>query len=207
MDDSGIRAEAAVEVPAEAAGDRCPRRLFTALVPPVAIRAVIAAALPGGLGVRWARAEQMHVTLAFHGAVRDVGALVERIAADAAEHPPIRLRIGGASSFDHHGGSVVWLGADGATEPDRAELRALASRCGASRRFTPHLTLARVRRSQAASALAVAAAVEPVEIVVRDVSVVESMLGAGEDGRALYTVVARPELGGRAGAAWAPQPE
>ncbi len=203
VDDSEDPAADAVE----AAADRRSRRLFTALVPPVAVRAAVAAALPGDLGVRWARAEQMHVTLAFHGAVRDVGSLVERISTAAAGHPPIRLRIGGAGSFDHHGGSVVWLGADGATASDRVELRALAARCGASRRFTPHLTLARVRRSQAASALAVAAAVEPSEIVVNEVSVVESLLGAGEGGRARYTVVARPGLSGCAGTEGPPRQE
>ncbi|QDQ97005.1 RNA 2',3'-cyclic phosphodiesterase [Tomitella fengzijianii] len=183
----------------ERAPDRRPRRLFTALVPPTDVRGAIAGALPGDLGVRWAHPEQMHVTLAFHGAVRDTGALVERITAAAAEHPPIRLRVGGAGSFDHHGGNVVWLSADGRTEQDRAELRGLAAGCGASHRFTPHLTLARVRRSQSASALAVAAAVEPVDVLVQEVSVVESLLGAGEGGRALYTVVARPGLGGPAG--------
>ncbi|WP_235681392.1 hypothetical protein [Tomitella gaofuii] len=64
-----------------------------------------------------------------------------------------------------------------------------------------------MRRSQAASALTVAAAVEPVEIAVHEVSIVESLLGAGEGGRALYTVVARPGLSGCAGTEGPPRRE
>ena len=102
-------------------------RLFSALVPPAALRRRIAAELPRAGGVRWAEAENLHVTLAFHGAVRDVDALVARIGAAAAAAPPMRLRIGGAGTFDHHGGSVVWLAADGADDRDRTALRALAT--------------------------------------------------------------------------------
>lgn len=170
------------------------RRLFTALIPPAAVRKAIRGALPEALGVRWAPAEQLHVTLAFHGAVRDAEALTERITRAAAQHPPVLLRIGAAGSFDHHGGSVVWLSADGAAATDREALRALARECGASPRYTPHLTLARVHRSRLAPALAAAAAVDPVEILVREVSVVESLLGAGPGGRAQYSEVARAPL-------------
>ncbi len=171
------------------------RRLFTAIVPPAAVREAIAGALPGSTGVRWASADRLHVTLAFHGAVRDADALVERITQAGRRHRPVRLRIGGAGSFDHHGGSVVWLAADGADAADRDALRTLARECGASPKYTPHLTLARVRRSALAPALAAAAAIAPVEIVQREVSVVESVLGAGPGGRALYSEVARVPLG------------
>lgn len=172
------------------------RRLFTALVPPADLRRRIAAELPREGDVRWARPEQLHITLAFHGAVGDADALVARIGAVAARHRPLRLRIGGAGTFDHHSGSVVWLAADGASDDDRTELRSLARECGAARRFTPHLTLARVRRSGQAAALAAAAALEPAELRVPEVAVVESHLGAGPGGRALYTAVARLPLGG-----------
>lgn len=166
-------------------------RLFTALVPPEHVRRGLADSLPRHGAVRWVPPENMHVTLAFHGAVRDADAVVARIADAAAQHRPLHMRVAGAGTFDSHRGGVVWIGADGVTPEDREELRDLARACGAPRRFMPHLTLARVRRSDIAAALASTAAIEPVEYRLDVVTVVRSILGAGPGGRAQYSEVAR----------------
>lgn len=172
------------------------RRLFTALVPPAHVREAVVGALPTSTGVRWMPAENLHLTLAFHGAVRDVGTLTARVRAAAADIPGIRLRIGGAGNFETHRGAAVWIGADGAGVADGEALRALASACGAKDRFTPHITLARVRRRDLPAALTAVADAQPVGYMADAVSIVESRLGEGPGGRALYTEIAREPLAG-----------
>lgn len=182
--------------PAPSAQSAPARRLFTALVPPSSLRERIVAALPSGTGVRWMPAQNLHLTLAFHGAVPDAGALSARIRAAAAGFSAIRLRIGGAGNFETHRGAAVWIGADGAGADDRAALRELAAACGAPKRFSPHVTLARVRRTDLPAALAAAAGLEPLDYEADAVSVLESRLGEGPGGRALYTEIAREPLTG-----------
>lgn len=183
-----------------ATGDPVPmRRLFTAIVPPRALRDRITGALPSSTGVRWMPAENLHITLAFHGAVRDAGALTDRIRGAAAAFPEIRLRVGGAGNFETRRGAAVWIGADGAGAADRNALRALADACGAGGSFTPHITLARVRRRELPAALAAVAAARPEDYTADAVSIVESRLGEGPEGRALYTEIARGRLAGGAG--------
>lgn len=133
-------------------------RLFAAVYPPVAeverlSRAV--GALPDGL--RPVPQQQWHLTTAFYGEVPDarVGALVDRLGRAAARTEPLRLRLAGAGSFPPQPSRArqVWVGVDG----DTPALARLAERCvaagrrenlpGERRRYRPHLTLGRARRT------------------------------------------------------------
>jgi 2'-5' RNA ligase len=135
-------------------------RLFAAVYPPASEvarleSAVREAGLPADR-LRPVPPSQWHLTLAFYGEVPDtrVDALTGRLARAAASTPPLHLRLHGAGAF----GPVtrarqVWVGVDG----DLPELTRLADRCAAAgrregqrmeqRRFRPHLTLGRARRS------------------------------------------------------------
>ena len=105
--------------------------------------------------VRWAPAEQLHLTLRFLGETdpSQVDAVAAAIAAVALERPALALRLDGFGLFGNRQPRVIWLGLGG----DLDELQELAGRLNAElserrfpterRRLHPHLTLGRVRRS------------------------------------------------------------
>lgn len=106
-------------------------------------------------GLRWAPAENWHVTLAFLDTVPPARqeALTESLAEAAARSRPFGLVLGGAGAFPHpDAAKVLWLGA----RAGDAALRSLAQRVRTAcdraavapdaTRFTSHLTLARAHR-------------------------------------------------------------
>lgn len=124
-------------------------RLFTALEIPASIGDELAM-LRGGLpGARWISPEFYHVTLRFIGDVdhaigHDIAALLEGIS-----RAPLDLRLDGLTSFGGHKPRAVI--ATVAQNKALAELQAdherLLKRLGLeadSRKFTPHVTLARL---------------------------------------------------------------
>ena len=125
-------------------------RLFTALEVPADIGAHLSI-LRGGLpGARWVEPENYHVTLRFIGDVDD------RTASDAADllagiaREPLRISVGGLDAFGgdrprsifarvEPGADLMELQAD----QERALRRAGLAPEG--RKYTPHITLARLR--------------------------------------------------------------
>ncbi len=182
-------------------------RLFVALVPPaeaIAELATVVNALRDTPGVRWTRAEQWHITLAFLAEVDDRtrDALVERLERVAHRYAPPTLALAGGGRF---GGQVLWTRVDG----DRAALRRLADavraaarRCGLptdARPYRPHLTLARGGRP-APDLAPLAAALSGFagrSWSASDVHLVRSVLGAGPGGTARHETVATWPLTGR----------
>ena len=135
-------------------------RLFTGIeIPPeVALRL---SALRGGLpGARWIEGSDYHVTLRFLGEVD--GALAADLDAGlAAARPraPLTVTLDGLSSFG--GDRPRSVHATVALTPDLADLQEeherIARRAGATperRRFTPHVTLARLGREASPEAVA-----------------------------------------------------
>ena len=135
-------------------------RLFVAIAPPpdvlADLEARVAPLRPAWPALRWTGHDAWHVTLAFLGEVGEEAALAlgPRLGRAAGRHPPLSLSFGGAGAFPGpRRARVLWTGIGG----DRAALAALARsvaagarRAGApppdeSRRFRPHLTLARCR--------------------------------------------------------------
>jgi 2'-5' RNA ligase len=135
-------------------------RLFVAVTPPEAVLRELAGAvrplreLPGADGLRWARRDAWHVTLAFLGEVEEdaLPELGRRLARAAHRHPPLSLRIGGGGRF---GDRTLWAGVTGDTTPLArlaASVAAGARRSGVTveeRAFRAHVTLARSRRGGA----------------------------------------------------------
>lgn len=128
-------------------------RLFAAVIPPEAAVAELAEAVRGLRNdrLRWTAEAGWHFTLAFMGEVQD-GLLPElhaRLARAAARSGPFTLRLHGSGHFGHR---ALWAGAAG----DLDSLRMLAERADAAarragvpmeqhHRYTPHLTLGRIR--------------------------------------------------------------
>jgi 2'-5' RNA ligase len=107
---------------------------------------------PGGDGVRWVRAENLHVTLRFLGQVARgrVSELVAGVAAEAGRIAPLRLRLAAARLFPSpRRPRVVALGIE--PEAPLVGLAAAVERgvriagfAPEPRRFRPHLTLGRI---------------------------------------------------------------
>jgi len=110
-----------------------------------------------GSGVKWVRAEQIHLTLKFLGEVPDgqVPAVCEAVQAVAARHGSMTLAVSGVGCFPQRGAArVVWVGIMNPPEALIAcqqELERALEELGfaaETRPFHPHLTLGRVKNVQ-----------------------------------------------------------
>ncbi|MFN3655757.1 MAG: RNA 2',3'-cyclic phosphodiesterase [Pseudolabrys sp.] len=127
-------------------------RLFTGIeIPPDVAQAL--AMLRGGLpGARWIEPENYHLTLRFIGDVDDMAAqeiasMLARVRRDAFD-----LRLEGVTSFGGRKPRAVVVGAAPAPAlmEAQAEQERMMQRIGLEpegRKFTPHVTLARLRDS------------------------------------------------------------
>ncbi|QUS37500.1 RNA 2',3'-cyclic phosphodiesterase [Tardiphaga alba] len=125
-------------------------RLFAGLEIPADIGQTLAN-LRGGLpGARWIDPENYHVTLRFIGDIDGISANEIAQLMSRVERKPFDVTIRGLSSFGGNKPRAIVA----SVEPSRpllelqAELERLVRRCGVgpeSRKFTPHVTLARLR--------------------------------------------------------------
>jgi len=186
-------------------------RLFVAVVPPVEVTEHLAQFVEPRREVRdddlrWASEENWHVTLAFLGEVpeRKTDELEERLERAARKRPPMRLRLAGAGAFPNAAEArVLWTGVHG----DRTALshlatgtRASATKAGievAGRRFSPHLTLARLRRPVDVTRwLRIFEEYEGPEWTADRIELIASRLGQGPNRGAAYDTVGEwPLLG------------
>ncbi|MBB4186787.1 RNA 2',3'-cyclic phosphodiesterase [Sinorhizobium terangae] len=128
-------------------------RLFTALEIP-RNAAMSLSLLRGGLpGARWIDVENYHITLRFIGDVdgRTADEIVERL--DRIERPEFQLQLTGTGAFGSKKPHSVWAGVS--NDPEmfalQAEIERICQRLGLPpdpRKFTPHVTLARLRSSR-----------------------------------------------------------
>jgi RNA 2',3'-cyclic 3'-phosphodiesterase len=127
-------------------------RIFTGLELPLDVAQSLAA-LRGGLpGARWIEPEDYHVTLRFIGDVDDTLAREVALLLGKVSRPPLELRLDGLSSF---GGRrpravIATLAQTPALMELQAEHERLMQRVGLEpegRKYTPHVTLARLRDS------------------------------------------------------------
>jgi 2'-5' RNA ligase len=118
-----------------------------------AIQKVVGEARTGTRGVKWAPVENVHLTLKFLGEVDAprIPAIAEGLRQVVLAHKPFPLAIRGAGAFPNlRRPNVLWIGID-----PSPELAALFESIDAAmaglgferetRRFSPHLTIARVK--------------------------------------------------------------
>ncbi|MCV3239030.1 RNA 2',3'-cyclic phosphodiesterase [Mesorhizobium sp. ZC-5] len=130
-------------------------RLFTALEIP-RDAAMSLSLLRGGLpGARWIDVENYHLTLRFIGDVEGHVADEVANALDRVRRSSFSLTLSGVGAFGSKKPHAVWAGA--VPSPDlnalQAEIERICQRIGIPsdpRKFTPHVTLARLRNSSPA---------------------------------------------------------
>jgi 2'-5' RNA ligase len=126
-------------------------RLFIAIDPPEEVRAEVAALCRGIEGARWVPSEQFHVTLRFLGEVGPEMAARIGKSLESVREPAFRVGFAGVGRFPpRRSPRVLWAG----LEPEEPPLRLhdeIESRlreigvAGNGKKFSPHLTLARLR--------------------------------------------------------------
>jgi len=128
-------------------------RLFVAIRPPAAIRAILLGAMGGISGARWQSEDQLHLTLRFIGDVDRHRAGDIHAALGAVHQPPFEIALNGIGAFDRRGWpDAVWAGV-APHEPLKAlhkKVDAALRRVGVApdqRAFLPHITLARLKRA------------------------------------------------------------
>ncbi|HEU4945727.1 MAG TPA: RNA 2',3'-cyclic phosphodiesterase [Kribbella sp.] len=135
-------------------------RLFVAVVPPVDVVQHLAEFVEPRRShpdedLRWATEENWHITLAFLGEVPEykTDELAERLERAAGRQKPIDLQLGGSGAFPSVADArVLWTGVrdEAAALPHLASAtKAAANKAGVpveGRKFSAHVTLARVRR-------------------------------------------------------------
>src|SRR5687768_6887646 len=130
-----------------------PHRLFIALRPPEPVRDALIDAMEGLDGARWQDDEQLHLTLRFVGeverpAANDLAAQLARV-----ESPAFDLTAGGVGVFERRGRPhTLWARVPhtGALSELRLKVERACELAGLgreTRRFTPHVTLARLSGS------------------------------------------------------------
>ncbi len=156
--------------------------------------------------VRWASPENMHLTIKFLGDVEvlEIPRVCGAVSRAVADMPPFELEVRGAGAFpDADRPRTVWLGVGEGSEAmtdlhDRlqAALAPLGFR-EEGRRFRPHVTLGRVRDSEAGSRFAQTLAEQAEffagEMIVGDVTIFSSELSRTGS---RYEVLGRAEFGG-----------
>jgi len=126
-------------------------RLFIALEVPDAVASRLERLRGGVDGARWVERENYHLTLRFIG---DVEAPVANELADALEDvrfPAFELMLSGLGAFGGTKPRALWAGVADSPELDalQGQIERLCRRLGLApetRRFTPHVTLARLRK-------------------------------------------------------------
>ena len=160
-----------------------------------------------GARAAWTRPEGIHLTLKFLGEVPESGA-VEVLSAlrDAAKGTAsFTVAVTGAGGFpSERAPRVIWLGVEGATDQLAALQAAVDSAMAGlgfareDRKFSPHLTLARVKyprpRDDWQQVIESIRDVRLAEFPVKHISLMKSEL---RPTGAVYTEVGRAELGGR----------
>ncbi|ASY64672.1 2'-5' RNA ligase [Sinorhizobium sojae CCBAU 05684] len=128
-------------------------RLFTALEIP-RNAALSLSLLRGGLpGARWIDVENYHITLRFIGDVdwRTANEVVDSL--DRIERPEFQLQLTGTGAFGSKKPHSVWAGVSNTPEMFalQAEIERICQRLSLApdpRKFTPHVSLARLRSSR-----------------------------------------------------------
>ena len=128
-------------------------RLFVAIRPPEAVRDPLIDTMEALEGARWVDDENLHLTLRFIGEVERPVANELAAALAQIRWPPFELRIDGIGHFTRKGRtSALWARVPASEELEglRQKVEAACEAVGIARetrRFTPHVTVARLNRA------------------------------------------------------------
>jgi 2'-5' RNA ligase len=158
-----------------------------------------------GANVRWVERDNIHLTLKFLGEIEDVqvAAVCRVLQQVAAGSEPFELEVTGVGAFPNaERPRTLWVGIDGGADALIAmhgRLDAALAQLGYrpdERRFSPHVTIGRLRNSRDSRRLAAALA-EKADWKAGAVSVDEAVVMASEltPQGARYTVMGRGPLG------------
>lgn len=174
-------------------------RLFVAIRPPEEVIDALVDTMEALDNARWQDAETLHLTLRFIGEVdrrqaEDVATALSRIAMR-----PLEIAIAGVGHFDRKGvPRAIWARVVPSRElaAFQASVEQACQRAGLApetRRFTPHITIARLNRSSGdiAEWLARHTALAPPPFTARRFTLFESLLG--EAGSIYREVTCFPE--------------
>ncbi len=130
-------------------------RSFVAIEIPDDIRQGLAGLAGGVPGARWLPPDQIHLTLRFVGEVNGTQIPDLTAALEAVHVAPFELELAGIGTFGHREARVLWAGV--APQPALTTLQQkvenAVQRAGLEpngRKFTPHVTLARLNHAKKA---------------------------------------------------------
>jgi 2'-5' RNA ligase len=135
-------------------------RLFTGLEIPADVRLQLSSYRGGLPGARWVEPENYHITLRFIGDIDEGTArVIVAVLGEAAARGPVRVSLDALDSFGGRNPRLIMARA--AATADLSELQAeneqLLRRAGLppeSKKFVPHVTLARLRNTSSAAVAA-----------------------------------------------------
>lgn len=128
-------------------------RLFVGLTLPEAVSGRLAAMAAGIPGARWVEARNLHVTLRFIGEVEDgLARDLHEALADCIRFPALDLTLTGFGTFGSRQPHALWAAVEKTAELARLQTKIETAmvRMGLEpepRRYTPHVTLARLKAS------------------------------------------------------------
>lgn len=129
-------------------------RLFTALEIPAAIADQLTLLQGGVPGARWIEGRAFHLTLRFIGDIEPHQAQAVHEALEQIKAHRFKLSLAGIDSFGGKRPSAIWAGVP--QNPQLAALQSAHERAAVKaglaaerRKFTPHVTLARLRKASA----------------------------------------------------------
>ena len=176
-------------------------RLFVALELPDAVRTRLAMMQGGVPGARWQREDQMHLTLRFIGEVEEGIARDIDDALATVRAPAFTLELAGVGDFGGREPHALWAGvrANDALMHLEKKVESALQRVGLEaemRKYTPHVTLARLRnapRAKVAEFIAHHSLFASGPIAIDRFALYSSLLGSGG---AVYRVERTYPLGG-----------
>ena len=125
-------------------------RIFAALPVPDEIAERVTPLMKGVPGAAWRPRENLHITLAFYGSVRETVETELDHALDRVRVPPFEIQLEGANHFGKAEPHSLWLKVS--EPPELVELARQCRKAGQSvgiemekRHYRPHLTLAYIR--------------------------------------------------------------